>query len=248
MDNLQNPYQTPQSPLHPTPVEMLPTQEDSPYGPMRDSTVLGRTCQVLLGLYTVLSAVYVVYSWDMAKSMSQGVNPFVSAFGILNDEIYYTYMGMSYGISILFILNVIFFCIWTNRSMKNAWATPGFGFKPSMTPGWAVGWYFIPIMQFFRPLEGMKEIWERTFRGQANGSILTLWWTTWIIGSLIQRFKGSPASSDLREIANAVYRETIGLSITIVAGVTLAVIVGRVTKRQVKRYRKYSGEALDLLR
>ena len=49
--------------------------------------------------------------------------------------------------SLLFLITGVFYFIWLNRADKNA-----LSFLPKetkFTPGWMVGWYFIPIMSFF---------------------------------------------------------------------------------------------------
>lgn len=51
--------------------------------------------------------------------------------------------------------------------MKNAWAIGGI-LQPTMTPGWAVGFYFIPIALIWKPFQGMSQIWSATFEGQGS--------------------------------------------------------------------------------
>jgi hypothetical protein len=56
------------------------------------------------------------------------------------------------------------------------------------SPGWSVGWYFIPIANLFKPYQAMKEIWKIAHRGRpSNSSILGWWWFLWILSILIGR-------------------------------------------------------------
>lgn len=90
--------------------------------------------------------------------------------------------------AILFILGVIFYCIWKYRCACNARFFYG---GPLMyTPGWCVGYYFIPIMMLFRPYQCMKDIYEKTYllvdKRSPNGLIL-LWWLSWIFSGILER-------------------------------------------------------------
>ncbi len=58
------------------------------------------------------------------------------------------------------------------------------------SPGWAVGWYFIPIANLFKPFQAMKELWNTSFGlsndfgGEAPFDIKA-WWGCWILGNII---------------------------------------------------------------
>lgn len=54
------------------------------------------------------------------------------------------------------------------------------------TPGWAVGWYFVPIAWFWKPYQAMKEIWQASaspfgWRGQQVSPLLHWWWFLWLV-------------------------------------------------------------------
>ena len=49
------------------------------------------------------------------------------------------------------------FLMWVHRVARNARALGARDLR--FSPGWAVGWYLVPIMQLFRPYQAMKEIW-----------------------------------------------------------------------------------------
>ncbi|HET6806975.1 MAG TPA: DUF4328 domain-containing protein [Frateuria sp.] len=56
-------------------------------------------------------------------------------------------------------------------------------------PGWAVGWYAVPVMNLVRPLRAMTQIWlasQSPARWQKLGtpSLLRAWWVFWIAGNL----------------------------------------------------------------
>lgn len=49
-----------------------------------------------------------------------------------------------------------------------------------ISPGWAVGWYFVPFANLFKPLQAMKEIWLESNRAgtsyESRGSAILGWW------------------------------------------------------------------------
>ncbi len=71
---------------------------------------------------------------------------------------------------------------WIYRASANAHAISD---EMTITPGWAVGSYFIPILNLFRPYQAMREIWLAShFRGnwhaESSPGLLIVWWSLWI--------------------------------------------------------------------
>ena len=64
------------------------------------------------------------------------------------------------------------------------------------SPGWSVGWYAVPIMNWFRPFQAMSEIYRAShrpteWRSQPTPPILGSWWAAWILSGLfgnVERF------------------------------------------------------------
>lgn len=60
------------------------------------------------------------------------------------------------------------------------------------TPGWSVGWLFVPIANLFKPPMAMAEIYRASFAASdpiwANRSlpfVFTTWWGSWIISNIL---------------------------------------------------------------
>jgi hypothetical protein len=57
-------------------------------------------------------------------------------------------------------------------------------------PGWAVGWYFVPIANLWKPFQAMRTLWNASHDagkwqlGEGNW-ILPVWWTLWLISSFL---------------------------------------------------------------
>ena len=78
--------------------------------------------------------------------------------------------------------------VWKYKANENC---HGFGaHEMRFTPGWAVGWNFVPFMNLFRPYQVMQEIWKVSsdpvkWQSQTGGTIIQWWWATCVISMLI---------------------------------------------------------------
>ena len=83
----------------------------------------------------------------------------------------------------------ILWLIWQHRVTANLWArrVPGLRF----TPGWAVGWWFVPVAWWWQPFRAVRELSRHAGRAAPNGlpavpdGILAGWWTTYLGSQLV---------------------------------------------------------------
>jgi hypothetical protein len=104
---------------------------------------------------------------------------------------------------LLSLATIVVFGMWIYRAAANAVAAEVHGF--SYTAGWAVGWYFIPFANLFKPFAAMRQIWNASHGeinerlDQGNG-LLALWWGTWILSNIAAnisfRLSFSPDSAE----------------------------------------------------
>ena len=76
---------------------------------------------------------------------------------------------------------------WIHRSNWNARALGAKNMQ--FTPGWSIGWYFVPFANLWKPYQAMKEIWQasinaKDWRSQTVQGILGWWWSLWIVYSI----------------------------------------------------------------
>lgn len=81
------------------------------------------------------------------------------------------------------LASMILVLVWIHRANHNARALGATGLE--MTPGWAVGWYFVPIAWFWKPYQAMKEIWQASaspkhWSRQGVSPLLGWWWGLWL--------------------------------------------------------------------
>lgn len=84
-------------------------------------------------------------------------------------------LGVGITIGLTYLVSVVIYCKWKYRSYRNLQAFSDEGGLYS--PGWAVGYYFVPIMNLFRPFQIMRELLNRSAGHPAsNSSGLVNWW------------------------------------------------------------------------
>lgn len=98
------------------------------------------------------------------------------------------YLGLvSLAQLVVLISAVVASCMWIYRACSNAFALTQKGMET--TPGWAVGWFFIPFANLWKPYQAMREIWVASENPGKwfvvdRPAILPVWWFLWIASSI----------------------------------------------------------------
>lgn len=140
-----------------------------------------------------------------------------------------SFMGAGYALAML--ASIVCVSLWIYRAHANLFAAGFEGLE--FTPGWSVGWFFVPIAMLFKPFQAMRELWNAShmqsdsYAASADRS-LTVWWSFWIVGNVIENvslriggFTGSIGMLDL-----------LGYAIHVVTAWCLLRIVDAVTEAQ----------------
>lgn len=85
--------------------------------------------------------------------------------------------------AVLFLATCIPFGMWIYRAAKNTRALGAAGLKYG--PGWSVGSYFVPFVNFVVPFAAMREIWRASadpgnWQAAPGTPLLGWWWFLWI--------------------------------------------------------------------
>lgn len=96
--------------------------------------------------------------------------------------------GVYLTFSVVYIFSVVFIGRWIHRGHANLATADLYGLRYS--PGWAVGWFFIPFANLFKPFGAMRELWNASFRSTESYSSgspanLKLWWACFLIGNIL---------------------------------------------------------------
>jgi hypothetical protein len=90
------------------------------------------------------------------------------------------------------ILAVVFVLMWVHRAYRAAQRLTSV--RMAYTPGWAVGWWFIPFANLVQPYNIMKELWLAAktqdstvdWHGALASGKITAWWLLFIFTGLLQ--------------------------------------------------------------
>ena len=108
--------------------------------------------------------------------------------------------------------------------------------------GWAVGWYFIPIANLWKPYQALKETWcvsESPVGWDLlkRSGLLPLWWTIWLISNFVDNagLRLALRAEDIDELLalNVVFQVSDFLTIPLCA--VFYVIVVRLARMQAYR-------------
>jgi Domain of unknown function (DUF4328) len=87
---------------------------------------------------------------------------------------------------IVFLATPVLVLRWIYLASANAHALVGDGMR--FSPGWAVGWYFVPVANFWKPYQAMKEIWQLSsgrpdWKMVPAPAVMRWWWGLWLLSS-----------------------------------------------------------------
>jgi hypothetical protein len=153
-------------------------------------------------------------------------------------------LGVAAGIALL---------VWVHRANRNAHALGSEGMAYS--PGWSVGWFFVPLANLVMPYRVLREIWKASTPGAGMhwrqvpvSPILGAWWAVCVARGIIQysplqvvtghwRLADIPTfgPSWLNGLWEFSWGLLIGEVVDIAAGVLTIVVVIRITDSQERR-------------
>ncbi|WP_419769557.1 MAG: DUF4328 domain-containing protein [Candidatus Marinarcus sp.] len=127
---------------------------------------------------------------------------------------------------IIFVISGILILKWIYRANYNARQIGAT--EMTFTPGWSIGWYFIPIANLWKPYQAMKEIWKassdpQNWKTQSVSSMLPWWWFFWIVSNMFGNasFRLAMRAEEINELMAA----NIVTQLSDVTGIPLSLIV-----------------------
>lgn len=140
---------------------------------------------------------------------------------------------------IVFLWSAIVIGRWTYRAMKNL---RGMGYETTVSPGWAVGWHFIPVALIWMPFRGMAQIWRGSVHGAPVGdtklpSSMRIWWACWLLGNwasfaAFRTQQTGLATEDFEVVQAAMGLNILGSVLHIVSALLLLRIIKMVSRAQ----------------
>jgi hypothetical protein len=144
---------------------------------------------------------------------------------------------------LLLIATAIAFLRWQHRAHRNLQAFQAA--KLQFTPGWAVGYWFIPIINLFRPYQTINELWRASapeiepgnrtaWQAVPAPAIVGVWWACFLITSFLGRlsFRLSTGANTLPEVTTASWVTLASDAMDVLAALCAILVVRGIDQRQ----------------
>jgi Domain of unknown function (DUF4328) len=202
----------------------------------RRSDGLGRVLRALLAVGIIVDVVSILVTFLEVQTLErlrrgeaspQEAVDAIDRSGVVGIVVGAVYLG-----------TIVIWLVWQHRGQANlhALAIP----RLTYSPGWAVGWWLIPVANLWKPFQTVRELWKASGGDEAWWRIATWpvigwWWACWIIFNLLYnattRFWSSDSASLERLIAGDGF-SIAGDLVSIVGAILAVSIVRSVTERQ----------------
>ena len=228
------------------------TGSEPPPAPYSSPERAGRWVKGLFVAIVVLSAVTAVslaFQVDLLSHIARGAG-YTEAQVAAND-LRQRLLGL---VQLLLIPGAsVAFLIWFHRIHKNL---PGLGnSRLSFTPAWAVGFFFVPIFNLFRPVQAMREAWHGSDPGQWEGvaspagpddpagtatpALIGWWWALLILTNFVSgaatRMSLLPGERTIGALQATSYLLLLSELTTVPAAALAILLVARLTRWQDRR-------------
>jgi Domain of unknown function (DUF4328) len=187
---------------------------------------------------TVVSFVADLQQWKLVQRIAAGEATIDQVD--LNESVQ---TAVSFAQLAAFLLAAIFFLRWFHRAYANLAPLGAAGLPHG--PGWAVGYWFVPILNLVRPATVAAAIWNASGPGSPDDSrrrrrqpALVVWWWLAFLGSGflttagVRMWNGAGSLAELRHAAMALL---IADAFAFAAGCLAILFVRRTTTRQQER-------------
>jgi len=190
--------------------------------------------QIFVLVIAIIFDVTQVYLFQQA---SQGVDVVDSLQTVLNGNgiVALVQVALSLVIGIIFLK-------WKYRANNNLRKLSTHEFEH--TPGWAVGSYFVPIVNLVAPYNAMKEIWTVAHQQEENTRFLGLWWGAWIVSGALGQlsFRINMRADDLESYTYSAAADFASDGFDVLLNLIAIVLVSRITTAYQQNYAEAGGE------
>jgi hypothetical protein len=136
---------------------------------------------VLTWMLRAGAALAVVGLWSSASQLELLSREFTQAEGAANAQ---RVVAVAGGTVILRVVTFFVFGRWIVLAHRNLDALGAHYLD--FRPGWAVGWFFIPIANLWKPFQAMRSLWRHSHSVhraelQDDTWVLPTWWALWLI-------------------------------------------------------------------
>ena len=140
------------------------------------------------------------------------------------------------------IVTAIAYLMWMHRAYRNL---PALGAQRlNMTPAWAVGWWFVPFANLFKPYQSTAEIWRYSDPKQADklrksaSVLVAMWWGAFLVRGCSYQIATFLAKSTavgrptFASLENVTTMKMITYAIEMVAAIIAIAVVNEIDQNQ----------------
>jgi hypothetical protein len=183
----------------------------------KDPTRVGRAATIALYAYMVTKALVALLRFTTGASNGDPL------LGVA-----------SLGFVVALIASYILVGMWIYRANANAHS---FSSDMSITPGWSIGWFFVPFACLVMPYRGVQETWreshERAGRfEEVDSSLLGWWWGLWIASNILSNFVVFSGGYSADALGGAVYVNLVVAAVSVATGLVLIQLIRRLNGAQ----------------
>lgn len=230
---MENPYQTPAA-------EVIAAPPAHTAWAFKDPAWLTWACRACLVAGALVSLLMIAV---MARQYS--LFEAAEANGLTVDDVYaesgLIFLAAALLQFVTMVSSFVFIGMWIYRAAWNGRAFAG-ARQLDFTPGWSVGWYFLPIANLWKPYQAMKEIWRASARPDKVDAAevpgwLPLWWFLWLAFSFTSNFasrtswRAQTPEAEMNAALASITCDAINVPLCLV----LLVIITRVHRMQWQR-------------
>jgi hypothetical protein len=189
---------------------------------------------------SALALISGVLEYQLLQAMLGGA--YVSNAQVEANDARQKMIGLIY-IAIWLVLAVLILK-WIYRANFNARQLGASGMQ--FTPGWSVGWYFIPVACLWKPYQAMNEIWKASanpqdWQNQQGSPLLGWWWFLWIVFNMIGWvLLRMPEAKTIEALITANVAGLFSFCVEIISCLVLLALVNRIHEMQMHQSRRVS--------
>ncbi|WP_010218532.1 DUF4328 domain-containing protein [Sphingomonas sp. PAMC 26621] len=133
-----------------------------------------------------------------------------------------------------FVLSAVCVGLWIYRASANAHAVSD---DLTISPRWSVGFFFVPVMNLFKPYRAMRETWQASIAPGALHTVpvpltLRIWWGLWLTSSVLGNvnYRLTANAKTIQDIAVGGWLDIIAVDVPM--AVSLIVLIRRLGANQ----------------
>jgi hypothetical protein len=220
----------------------------------RDARPLATWAWALVAASSVMALITLPLRLSQLNTLHRYLNGQTSITEVNNATSSANNIGVLAGLVML--AAAVLWLVWQHRAQANLPGLGAMGMKYS--PGWAVGWWLIPVAWWVMPFRTMRELWLASGpdAGAADWGtrrltpLIPLWWAFWIIRWVLGVISAVTTSSDPGQPMftytpqQLVHRVTWGIwsdVALIAAGVFAVLVIRDIDRRQRERRARVQG-------